>query len=439
MNLLHLLSRYRIHLLTGLCCASIASAALSSGLISSKQARSADSFVDSVGVAVHLGYTDTTYGKYDEIVKPRLRELGVRHIRDGVRLEDIDIQQKFLDLAKIGIKSTLVMDPRELNHGSLAVNVVKSIPESVEAVEGPNEWEIQPELKYAGQSFPQAVRRFQAELYSAIKADPVTATLPVLSPSILAPHLAFVLGRVPCDVFNIHNYPRGLWGMPMDEMKWGSPVDELNNRLNLNSIICGNKPVIITETGYNTSMKNHNENGVSEQVAAKYLLRMFLAYFNQKIKRFYAYELTDLNSDPQGEKWGLLRYDGSPKPSFIALKNLISLLQDPQTITYNSFPLDSLDYNLQGNKNNIRHTLLQKSNGTFYLILWQEVPSFEHKTKTDITVAERPLNLILNTPISQVTIYQPVNSTAPVNQYKNAQQLELKVPDHPLIIELVPA
>ena len=46
-------------------------------------ARPADPFVDFVGVNTHLGYSDTTYGGYEGILKPRLLELGVRHIRDG--------------------------------------------------------------------------------------------------------------------------------------------------------------------------------------------------------------------------------------------------------------------------------------------------------------------------------------------------------------------
>ena len=46
-------------------------------------ARPADAFVDFVGVNTHLGYYDTAYGDYEHILKPRLLELGVRHIRDG--------------------------------------------------------------------------------------------------------------------------------------------------------------------------------------------------------------------------------------------------------------------------------------------------------------------------------------------------------------------
>ncbi|MGL6342424.1 MAG: hypothetical protein ACRC80_25185 [Waterburya sp.] len=435
--LLHLRNQYKIFIFTGLCFIFLisVSAALSSVPKLSEQARSADGFVDSMGVAIHPSYTDTIYGKYDEIIKPRLQELGVRHVRnDSVALEDKNTQQKYLDLAKIGIKSTVIIDPRfpNQNTGSGGVDFVKSILESVEAVEGPNE----PDDYKFGENFAQMIRDFQADLYFGIKKDPETANLPVLSPSAFFIKYAFELGQIPCDIGNTHHYPRGQWGIP---------ADGLDRQILAAKVMCGEKPIIVTESGYNNGANlKLTEFSVSEQAGAKYLLRLFLEYFNRGIKRFYTYELIDAQPDLQGENYfewhfGLLRNDGSPKPDFIALKNLISLLQDREAMADNSLFLKSLDYNLQGNTTNIHHTLLQKSNGNFYLILWQEVPSFEHKTKTDIVVPERSLILTLNTPISKATTYQPVNSITPLEKYdNNIKHLKLKVPDHPLVIELVP-
>src|SRR6266576_876901 len=45
-------------------------------------ARQADSFVDSIGVATHLTYGDQVYGN-TAMVMQRLKEAGIRHIRDG--------------------------------------------------------------------------------------------------------------------------------------------------------------------------------------------------------------------------------------------------------------------------------------------------------------------------------------------------------------------
>src|SRR5215469_10736772 len=48
-----------------------------------ENAYSADAFVDSVGLNIHLHDGDTSYGNFPEIEKA-LRELGIRHVRDGL-------------------------------------------------------------------------------------------------------------------------------------------------------------------------------------------------------------------------------------------------------------------------------------------------------------------------------------------------------------------
>ncbi|MGC8715248.1 MAG: PA14 domain-containing protein, partial [Leptodesmis sp.] len=45
-------------------------------------AKPAASFIDSIGVNTHIRYYDTAYGNYS-LIKQRLQELGVKHIRDG--------------------------------------------------------------------------------------------------------------------------------------------------------------------------------------------------------------------------------------------------------------------------------------------------------------------------------------------------------------------
>ncbi|HIU55298.1 MAG TPA: hypothetical protein IAB03_05775, partial [Candidatus Gallibacteroides avistercoris] len=47
----------------------------SDGPIGKKSSRAYD-FVNSIGVNTHFGYYDTQYGRYEEVLKPRLLELG---------------------------------------------------------------------------------------------------------------------------------------------------------------------------------------------------------------------------------------------------------------------------------------------------------------------------------------------------------------------------
>ena len=78
---------------------------LAQELVKTKSRRASD-FVNSIGVNTHFGYYDTTYGKYEEILKPRLLELGVKHIRDGTYNDDV--ARKYREVGQAGIKLLLI-------------------------------------------------------------------------------------------------------------------------------------------------------------------------------------------------------------------------------------------------------------------------------------------------------------------------------------------
>jgi hypothetical protein len=384
----------------------------------------ADSFVDTIGVAVHLRYLDTAYGHYDDVIKPRLQELGVRHIRDGGK--DPLMFQKINDLAAIGIRSTLVIDPRDgLQPSNVIGEGINPVLRAIEAVEGPNEWDVQRHLTYNGQPFPDGIRAYQNDLYKAIKNNPATANLTVLMPSLAIPFNAPQLGYLgTLDAGNMHSYAGG--NLPSQDLdtKW----------IPLTQVVAGNKPIVATETGWHTAISDPAppHPAVSETAAAKYVPRLFLEYFLRNIKRAFIYELIDERLAPNQENnFGLLRVDGSPKPAFTALKNLIALLRDPGT----GFQPRALAYQLSGG-NNVHHTVLQKRDGRYYMILWHEVPSFNLQTKTDIPIPNQTVALVVNGGFKLAKAFLPNNSTAPIWQVANSTQLQLSVPDSPLVIEL---
>lgn len=389
--------------------------------------RSADSFVDTIGVATHLRYLDTAYGRYEDVIKPRLQELGVRHIRDGGR--DPLFFQRLNDLAKEGIKATLVMDPRDgIDPANVVETVIKPTLPAIEAAEGPNEWDVQPQLNYKQQAFPAGVRIYQTELYQAIKRFNPTAKLPVLMPSLAIPFNSGQLGYLPAvDAGNMHSYAGGNLPSQDLDLKWIPTTQVVSGK---------DKPIVATECGWHTAFADihASQPGISEQAAAKYIPRLFLEYYIRNIQRAFAYELIDERPAPDQENnFGLLRFDGSPKPSFTALKNLITLLRDPG----GSFQTQPLNYSLAGNLANIHHTVLQKRSGQYYLVFWQEVPSYDPQTKRDLAIPAQPVTLTLNASLKQARGYQPMNSLNPLWQVNNPRRLSLSVPDHPIVVELL--
>ena len=400
----------------------------------SELAQSVNSFLDSIGIVVHLNRRDSAYKNFANIIKPRLQELGVHHIRDGVKISDTETQQKFNDLGQRGIKSTFVMDPRDGINAAEAVTVANSVADSIEAIEGPNEWDLHSQYQYKKQSFPKGLRLFQTELYSAIKNDPSTTHLPVLSPSMGRPYSASQLGEVPCDLGNMHSYAGG-----------NMPSTDLDNKwIPYAKMMCGDQPIIATESGYHNAVNTTGnfQPGVSEKAAACYLSRLYLEYFNRGIQQTYIHQLIDLRPNPAADipkvNFGILRSDGSRKPAFIAIRNMIRLLEEDRDSEDSPYSLNSLNYSLDGNRNNVHHTLLQNSKGVFYLILWQEVPSFDLKKNVDLYVNPQEVTLTLKTAISQANAYEPLYSTRSLFESTNPQELLIQVPDHPLIIKLIP-
>ena len=400
-------------------------------------ARTAYSFVDSIGVNTHLRYYDTAYGNFS-LIEQRLQELGIRHIRDGG--SDPTWIQNINQLATKGIKSTIVVDPSigigpdssyDINSpGYTITNLIKnSLPTAVEAVEILNEFDIiYPNgYSYNGQTVTAAnwvsyLRNFTEDTYTALKSDPATQNIGIIGPSFVYPDSSTLVGDLSpwVDYGNLHPYtnPKN----PGD----ANLVQDIVNR----SKPFGNHPLIATETGYFTNVPG-SDRSVSETVQGKYMPRLFLENYNHGIKRTFSYELIDerANTTNGEDNYGLLRADGSPKPAFTALKNLISLLNDTST-TAASFTPGALNYSLS-NAQNVDHTLLQKSNGDFYLVLWQEVPSTDQAASQTVT-------LNLTTPIAQATTYLPNQSTTSTAQYAAPAQLSLNVPDYPLVIQLTP-
>ena len=89
------------------------------------------------------------------------------------------------------------------------------------------------------------------------------------------------------------------------------------------------KPLMSTETGY---YNNPVQFGwIPENLAAKYVPRLYAEYFNRGIDRTYLYEFANQGPDTtdREQNFGLVRFDLSEKPAFTALKNLIDLVEEP--------------------------------------------------------------------------------------------------------------
>src|SRR5687767_3615511 len=70
-----------------------ATSALFASLAQAEPAKSSDAFVDSIGVNVHFLYSNYI-DLFDTVVVPRMKEIGLRHYRDGILLNDPPFVQR---------------------------------------------------------------------------------------------------------------------------------------------------------------------------------------------------------------------------------------------------------------------------------------------------------------------------------------------------------
>jgi hypothetical protein len=414
-------------------------------------AYSTEAFLDSIGIGTHLSYLDTPYRDYQGLVKPLLQELQIRHIRDEVAGDDSNTVAKLQDLAGLGIQFNILLHPWVNPNPTQTTTLLKSLPSgSLASIEGPNEWDGRKrrDFVYRGQAFPAGLRLYHQELYDAVKRDPALRQIPILSPSLTTLEAAGQTGPLPCDYGVMHSYPGG-------EMPTAGKFNLDRYWLTKAQTICPQRDVIATESGWHNAPNDTSElaqPGVSERAASRYVNRLFLEYFNRGVYRTYLYQLLDQGNDPndQEQNFGLVRSDGSRKPAFLALKHMIAILRSGNGGFSTLSAIPGLPSNVGStgdvsprqiditvnSSGAVNRTVLYKPDGRFYVILWQEVPSYDLQTQQDLNVPAVSVTLQTQQPLSQADIYDPLVSATPINRLTSPGQISLSVTDSPIVVEL---
>lgn len=400
------------------------------------QAIMADKVVDMFGVNTHFNYEGTRYTNLYFQVRDRLTSLGVRHIRDFA-VSNPAYNAKINELGGFGIKFDLICDIRygwaPDWAGSLAnVKTLMNLSNHpVEMIEAPNEMDG---AKYLTIEEKQKRSR---DFYTTFKSDPQTKNLPLLGPSparTIAPFSAYGDLSGYMDFGNMHCYPGGAYVEGPQGGGWGKSLDTAITCYNR---VSGSKPAYATETGYQNPKPGHRNTPVTERACAKYTPRAIFYYIKKGIRSYFQYEM--INSSDE-ENFGLLNDDASPRKHYLAVQNLISLFKDPGS----PFVTSSLDYTITGQTSNIFHSLFQKRDGTFLLVIWQGVKSCEQSPVNPIDIEPVPvmITLTLNGLTANVlNVYRPSfnampdgNGTTPVSIFKNISSLNLAIPDHVVVV-----
>ena len=429
------------------------------------QAESTFQFINSIGVDTHNNDGDDTYATLAGQFVSEFQYLGVNlagGALDAVGLSGgglAYLQKVESDMAH-GIRYDFAIGggstPMPIATVIADLNLLEiANPGMIAFVTGQNE---------VGEGDPNinadiaAAQNYQNQLYAAIKADPLLSSVGDITYSIgsMDPKEYTTLGNQSSNTGygNVHAYS-----------SYFPPQIYDSYYLPVNNSGTPNDPFVVTETGYPDNPWPGA--GMSDDVVAKYQLDNIFDMLLDGASAVEVYELLDQGNDPYDTRgsenhFGFFTWDGQPKESATALHNLTTILHDPGS-NAGSFQAGTLSYSVSGLASALNPAaaqaafgygifttyvasqpiygasyLLEKSNGTFDIAVWQEPEIWDNNTAQAIPDSASPVTITLAQTAQSVEVYDPLVGTAPIATYSDVSSVTVMVSDHPLIVEVDP-
>ena len=386
------------------------------------QAVRAADFTNSIGINTHLDFSVTAYSNVS-VVEAALSYLGVKQVRDAMQFTNSPTL--FAQVAAAtGIRYDLFLPPGTEADLTGDLNDIKQLPAAdILSVEGRNE----PDLY--GPGFQQGITD-QITLFQFARQN--LPGLPVIQESFagLPDYINAGDQSAYADYGNAHTY-FGTGNNP----GLGDWIGTLNGYA---LQATPGKPVIITESGYYTTGSTVDPHTVDLMVQAKYTLDLVLDAYQDGDVKTYLYELLDQRSgDGNSEdNFGLFNSNGTPKPAATAVRNLLTLLADTGGGA-TGFQAGAMNYSLSGLPAGGNSFLTEKSDGSYWLAVWDDARLSGPVTPTDVTVPPSAVSINLGF-TANIQVFDPLTGTTVEQTANGVSKITVSVPDHPVLVEIVP-
>ena len=399
--------------------------------ISDFTALRASDVVQAWGVDTALTFNNS-YGNTSLVIN-ELNYLGIDHVRELMGGTDDYAQNIYRQLAADGAKFDFLVSTggaQDLASTMTRLDLIaQTNPGAIVSVEGSNEINLWP-ITYDGLTGMAAGVAWQQALYTAVKSDPNLAGIPVINLTLGGgtPEQYQALGNLSAfaDYGNVHLYP----GDPNSTSAPASYIIGPNSYVQYSNQDTPGLPMIMTEFGYYTTPDN--QGGVTEAVQAKYELDALFDSMKAGLSQVYLYEL--MNGDPT-DPYGLFYSDGTPKEIAVGLHNLTAILKDTGA-NAGSFTPGSLNVSFSNMPATGNSLVMEKSNGTFDIAVWNEPDIWDVNNVREIAAPTSTVTVNLGAAFGSVKVYDPLTGTSAVQSLSNVGQLQLGLTDHPLIIEV---
>ena len=160
---------------------------------------------------------------------------------------------------------------------------------------------------------------------------------------------------------------------------------------------------------------------MTEDIHALNLLSLYLDQFRRGWSYTAVYLLRDRTDEAGNQKFGLYRPDYTPRKAARYLHNLTTILADRGA----TGTPGKLSYTIPNRPGTVHDLLLQKGDGTFDLVVWDE----RIKGSDKVVVH-------LDKMYPSVKVYDPTVGTTPIASHRDIDSLALTLSDHPVVIAI---
>ena len=178
-------------------------------------------------------------------------------------------------------------------------------------------------------------------------------------------------------------------------------------------------PRVTTETGITLNP----EKGITEDIQGLLYLHIYLSQFTNGWSYTSIYLLRDRSDEVGNQTFGFYRPDYTPRKAAHYLHNMTTILEDEGK----DFIADRLGYEIEGGNEFVHELLLEKSDGRFYLIMWNERLGSRKKDKIKVRFNETH---------RRIKIYDPTKGINPIKEIENTSSIQLILNNSPVILEI---
>lgn len=416
----------------------------------SVKAKSDAAFLDSIGVNSAVSRRGETLHNTIQCVK----YLGVRWIRSGYE-SDIPVSDLIALHRATGCKFSYGLlsggvDLARLLDGGRSLAAAGALL-AFEGNNEPNNWGVTYEGEQGGGKAATwvPVAKLQRDLYKAVKSDPELKRYPVWSITengaekdnvglqfLVIPQGAGCVmpdGTKYADYANCHNYfTHPSWPGLHDNQTWissdPSPACRVDGLYGNYGVTWAKHfkgygmeqlatlPRVTTETGITLDQT------ITERIQGLLYMSVYLAQFKRGWSYTSVYLLRDRTDESGNQTFGFYKPDYTPRLAAVYLHNLTTILADQGT----PGKLGSLRYSIPNEPDTVHDLLLQKSDGTYALVVWDE----------RFTGGENDVKVDFGKTIGSVKVYDPTVGATPIRTLQNIKSINLKMSDHPFVLEL---